>query len=88
MSRETEHTCHARGCETHVPPRMFMCWPHWRSLPTPLKRDVLEAYQPGQERLDGTAFPTQRYLDATRAARDWLSRHRAPDGQILKETQL
>ena len=73
MSRESEHTCYARGCETHVPLRMLMCRPHWYALPKPLRDAVWSAYQVGQERLDGTAFPTLRYLDATRAARDWLS---------------
>ncbi len=87
MSRESEHTCHARGCLAPVPPRMFMCRPHWFALTNPLKAAVLSAYQPGQERLDGTAFPTQRYLDATRAARDWLSQRDAAVASGIPENR-
>jgi hypothetical protein len=75
MSRESEHTCHARGCLRLVPPRIFMCRPHWYALPGPLRQRVLDAYQPGQERLDGTAFPSQAYLDAARDAVNWIADH-------------
>lgn len=66
-----EHTCHARGCEASVPPRMFMCKPHWSSLPGVLRKAVLDAYRPGQER---RRDPSRAYLEAARNARDWLSR--------------
>lgn len=43
------HTCHAIGCNTLVPPKMFMCKPHWFELP-PVDRDLIWAlYNPGQE---------------------------------------
>lgn len=71
MTTRTEaHTCHAEGCEVRVPPRMLMCGRHWRMVPYGLKLAVWAEYQPGQERLDGTAFPTEDYLGAARDAID------------------
>lgn len=43
------HTCHARGCEVRVPPRMLMCLAHWRRVPLLLQRAVWRHYRPGQE---------------------------------------
>lgn len=57
------HTCHARGCEIGVPPRMLMCPHHWARVPMPLKRLVYEHYQPGQER---TKRPSPEWLRAAR----------------------
>lgn len=60
MSRASEHVCHATGCDTHVPPRMFMCKRHWYML-TKAERDSLWAvYVPGQER---RMDPSDEYLD-------------------------
>lgn len=59
------HTCHADGCTTPVPPRMFMCKPHWWMVPAPIRRAVWAHYRPGQEvRKD----PTPEYLEITREA--------------------
>ena len=44
-----EHICHARGCNTPVPPKMLMCGPHWRMVPKTLQRRVWSAYNRGQE---------------------------------------
>jgi hypothetical protein len=66
--RTAAHTCHAEACEVHVPPKMLMCKTHWRMVPYGLRAAVWAAYQPGQERLDGTAFPTDEYLEVTRDA--------------------
>lgn len=63
------HLCHARQCEVQVPPRMFMCRHHWFMVPMDLRCRILAAYQPGQEKLDGTSFPSDEYLDLTREAR-------------------
>lgn len=60
MSRASEHTCHATRCRTHVPPRMFMCKPHWFSLPKALRDELGAAYMPGQER---RMDPSAEYLD-------------------------
>lgn len=61
----TEHTCHARGCKTAVPPKMFMCRPHWYKVPVELRRLVWAHYVPGQEI---TKSPTRKYLEVTREA--------------------
>jgi hypothetical protein len=54
------HTCHARGCTTAVPPRMFMCRRHWRMVPRALQAEIWAEYVPGQEiRKD----PTEEYLE-------------------------
>lgn len=68
MSRDTDHTCHARNCDVHVPPKMFMCKKHWFMVPYGLRVAVWAEYQPGQEKLDGTAFPTEGYLAVTQEA--------------------
>ncbi len=54
------HLCHATGCPTPVPPKMFMCKPHWFALPKAMRDEIWVGYVPGQEvRKD----PTDEYLD-------------------------
>lgn len=65
-----DHTCHADGCQTAVPPRMFMCKPHWYALPTPLRDWIWATYKPGQE---VTKDPSREYLKAARACIDFLT---------------
>ncbi len=64
------HTCHAFDCDTPVPPRMFMCRPHWFALPLEMRDAVNREYTPGQERDLSKVTPV--YLSAVRAARLWL----------------
>jgi hypothetical protein len=59
------HLCHATGCKTPVPPRMFMCKPHWFQLPKRFRDAIWNAYVPGQEQRKD---PTLEYLDAAQAA--------------------
>ena len=64
-----DHTCHATGCTRQVPPRMFMCGPHWYRLPPAHRSAIWATYVPGQEiRKD----PTPEYLDAARVAIAYL----------------
>ena len=60
-----KHLCHARGCETHVPPKMFMCRKHWYMLPKATRDAVWAAYVPGQE---NRKDPTLKYLEIVHAA--------------------
>lgn len=60
-----DHLCHARGCDTPVPPRIFMCKPHWFMVPKALRDAIWAAYVPGQERRKD---PTDQYLTAARNA--------------------
>ena len=64
------HLCHAEACKVAVPPRLLMCAKHWRIVPHGLKLQVWATYQPGQERLDGTAPVTEEYLAAAQDAVD------------------
>lgn len=53
------HLCHALRCKTPVPPKMFMCGNHWRSLPKVMQDKMWALYVPGQEiRKD----PTRAYI--------------------------
>lgn len=61
----TAHSCHARGCNKPVPPRMLMCFHHWRMVPRDLQTAVWDTYRPGQER---TKDPSPEYLAAAMAA--------------------
>ena len=54
-----KHTCHAHGCTVEVPPKMFMCKPHWFALPKKLQRAIWREYRPGQER---DKMPSARYM--------------------------
>ena len=45
-----------------------MCRRHWRMIPYGLRCAIWDAYQPGQERLDGTVFPNDAYLKVTQEA--------------------
>lgn len=62
MTARQPHLCHADGCTEPCPPRMLMCRPHWSAVPADRKRAVLDAYQPGQERLN--PLPSRAWLTA------------------------
>lgn len=65
------HHCHAHGCERRVPPRMFSCLAHWRSLPKKAQEAIWRHYRVGQEtRKD----PSAAYLAAQRYAVAYLAR--------------
>jgi len=68
------HTCHARGCNTPVPPRMFMCRGHWFSLPKAKRDAIWREYVPGQEVRKN---PTPEYLAVARDAINWLAEKEA-----------
>ena len=67
--RASRHTCHATGCSTAVPPKMFMCRSHWFALPKALRDAIWRTYRPGQEI---TKTPSPEYLEAARAAIAYL----------------
>ena len=60
------HTCHARGCETPVPPRMLMCRKHWFMVPKDVRSAVWREYREGKCDLD--PVPSRAWLDAANAA--------------------
>lgn len=59
------HFCHARGCDTEIEPRLFMCPVHWSVLSPALRDSIKSTYRPGQE-LDKQ--PSQEYLTFAAAA--------------------
>lgn len=61
----TGHTCHAHGCDTSVPPSMFVCRRHWRALRPELRRAIWREYKAGQE---VTKTPSLRYMAVQRRA--------------------
>jgi hypothetical protein len=76
----SEHTCHARGCTMHVPPRLLMCSRHWRLVPAELKRAIWLHYRRGQEI---TKDPSPEYLEAMKAAIDAVA---AKEGYLTTGT--
>ena len=63
------HLCHAPGCKTAVPPKMFACRPHWFALPKAMRDAIWATYRDGQE---VTKDPSPEYLEAARAAVEYL----------------
>ena len=67
------HLCHAEGCKTPVPLRMFMCKPHWFALPKSYRDAIWAHYRPGQE-IDKD--PSLEYLGAAMSAVNYLAGRR------------
>jgi hypothetical protein len=61
----TGHSCHAEGCNRQIPPKMLMCYPHWKMVPRPLQLAVWREYRPGQE-IDKR--PSDAYMEVQHAA--------------------
>jgi hypothetical protein len=59
------HECHAAGCSKEIPPRLLMCFRHWRMVPRKLQITIWNEYRSGQE-VDKR--PSLMYLVAQRAA--------------------
>lgn len=53
------HECHAHGCNVEVPPKLFMCKPHWYSLRKKIRDAIWDEYRPGQET---DKNPSERYM--------------------------
>ena len=60
-----KHTCHAKGCNVEVAPKLLMCIRHWRMVPKTLQAAIWRHYRPGQE-IDKQ--PSEAYLVTQRAA--------------------
>ena len=55
----TAHACHARKCNTNVPPRMLMCGKHWKMVPGQTQKMIWKHYKSGQEK--GEARPSSKW---------------------------
>lgn len=67
-----KHLCHWPGCTKQVPPAMWGCRNHWFTLPSSLRKDLWNAYRPGQE-IDMN--PSREYLEAVRQIKKWIIKH-------------
>ncbi len=65
VEQTVSHLCHAHGCYTAVPPKMFMCKLHWFALPADLRDAIWREYRPGQEI---TKDPSPRYMAVQKLA--------------------
>lgn len=61
------HSCQARGCDTEIEPRLFMCLVHWAQVPPVLRDSIKSTYRPGQE-LALDKQPSEQYLKFAAAA--------------------
>ncbi len=59
------HACHAHGCKTSIPPKIFACRAHWFKLRKQMRDAIWREYRPGQER---DKEPSLRYLCVQRRA--------------------
>lgn len=66
-----KHTCHATGCDIHVPPEMFMCRAHWFALPKNMRNAIWRTYRSGQ--CDDWSITTA-YADVARKAIRFLAK--------------
>ena len=80
---DRSHTCHWPGCNVAVKPAMWGCRKHWGMLPERIRREIWAAYRAGQE-VDKR--PSQRYIDAARAAQDWINTNIPQPGELFEES--
>lgn len=66
------HRCGWPGCTRMVPLDRWGCREHWHALPNDIRAWIGRAYRQGFE--TGT-HPRASYLDAHRAALDWIRAH-------------
>ena len=45
MTTNHTHDCAATGCQKQIPLNLLMCMTHWRMVPAPLAREVLDAWR-------------------------------------------
>lgn len=74
-----KHTCHARDCETAVPPEMLMCRKHWAMVPLETQRAVYRSYRKGQ------CVDKNPSRDWLRAAREAINAVALQEGKLTQE---
>lgn len=73
------HTCHATGCETPVPPEMFMCRRHWFMLPKQMRNRIWQTYRPGQ--CDDWEI-SHEYTEAAREAVRYIAKKECVEPEV------
>jgi len=76
------HTCHAIACETPCPPKMFMCFRHWKRLPKEHQSAVWHEYRPGQEQ---RGDPSLSYLIVSMRARIALAKIEQVEPSLIND---
>jgi hypothetical protein len=79
--RRATHTCHARGCTTHVQPEMLMCKTHWWLVPRKIRDAVWATYRHGQ---CDDMKPSREWLQAADAAIGFIARL---EGKLVTKTE-
>lgn len=64
------HHCHATACKVPVPPEMFMCKPHWFSLPKRLRMRIWATYRVGQY---DDMNPSPEYCQAAKECVEYIA---------------
>jgi hypothetical protein len=66
------HTCRATGCQHVISTRLLMCIDHWRMVPAPLRREIVDlSKQLRRDRsaVSGSGWPAvNQYRDAVARA--------------------
>lgn len=80
------HHCHALACEVSVPPRLHMCFRHWKMVPKALQSALWASYRRGQER---DMQPSAAYLRAAAACVEAVARAEGlPEDAIAVEVGM
>lgn len=58
------HCCSATGCGKQIPLNMLMCMTHWRMVPAPLQRKVLDTWRVRQRRGPGDRTSAEQHEQA------------------------
>lgn len=66
------HRCLWPGCDEVVPHSMWGCRANWSRLPRNLRAWIGRAHRYG---IDTGTHPTRSYINAHRAALDWVREH-------------
>lgn len=64
MPAELLHRCRAQGCQRKVPAHLLMCVTHWRMVPAPTQRAVLDAWRGYRRHRDTAALATLEQAQA------------------------
>ncbi len=65
------HLCHWPGCRREVPPKLWGCAEHWRTLPSDLRAKIWATYVAGQEI---SKTPSEDYIRAAQDVQAWIAK--------------
>ena len=82
------HECSATGCPKQIPLNLLMCMAHWRMVPAPLARAVLDSWRARQRRGEPECFAAHqaaaaKAIEAVHAKQFRKLAERAPATGVL-----